>query len=146
MKEYTLLPAVRGLEVVNDDEKYFVSLKMFSLSAKTFDSLGVQIASMKRSSWWRLNYKIEAEDEIYTFESSALDGTLIATSANEKFITNGTTEFYELKGKKITELSKRKLPLGSLNLKIHNDNHVQAFMIVSCLFYKTVIEAPGYAI
>ena len=146
MIEYTLLPALKGLEVFNNDDKYFVALKLFSLSAKAYDSNGFQIASMKRASWWRLNYKIEAEDEIYTFTSSALDGTLIATTTNEKYITNGTTEFYELNGKRITELSREESPLGSLNLKIYTDRHVQAFIIVSCLFYKTVIEAPGYAI
>ncbi len=146
MKEYTLAPAVRGLKVFSDDESYFVALKMFSLSARTLDADGCQVASMKRISWWTLKYRIEAGDEVYSFASSALTGTLIATTSGERFVTNGTVDLYGANGKRVTELSRNKSPLGSLSLRIHSDRHIHAFILVSCLFYKTVINAPGYAV
>ncbi len=145
MNEYTLVPTLKGIEVFNNEEKYFVALKMFSLSATMFDSNGAQIASMKRSSWWRMNFKIEAENEIYNYTSSALNGTLVATNANQKYVTNGSTDFYELNGRRITELTRKKSPLGSLSLKININEHHQALINLSCMYYKTVIAAPGYA-
>ena len=146
MNEYTIVPTAKGFEVSGQEANYLVTMRMFSLSAKTVDNRGFQIASMKRSSWWKLNYQIEAENEIYTFSSSAFNDTLFAKNANEKYLSNGSTELYESNGIRITELSRNKSPLGSLSLRIHIQKHQQALILVSCLYYKTVIEAPGYAI
>ena len=146
MNEYTIIPIVKGFKVSSQESEYLVAMRMFSLSANIFDNRGFQIASMKRSSWWKLNYKIEAEKETYTFSSSTFNDTLFAKKANEKYLSNGSTELYELNGKRITELSRNKSPLGSLSLRIHIPKHQQALILVSCLYYKTVIEAPGYAI
>ena len=146
MNEYTIVPIVKGFKVSSQKSEYLVAMRMFSLSAKIFDNSGFQIASMKRTSWWKLNYKIEAEKEIYIFSSSAFNDTLFARNANEKYQSNGSTEMYESSGKRITELCKNKSPLGSLSLRVHIPKHQQALILISCLYYKTVIEAPGYAV
>ena len=106
-------------------------MRMFSLSAKTLDDRGIQVASMKRSSWWKLNYQIDLDKETYSFSSSAFNDTLFAINANEKYLSNGSTELYEANGTRITELSKNKSPLESVNLRIHIPKHQQAFILVS---------------
>ena len=146
MIEYTLVPAGKGFEASSQSDRYSIAMQWFSLAATALDERGNAVASMHRSSWWRLNYRIETKNERYAFSSSAFNDTLLAKNANTTYLSHGSIEFYDSNGNRVTELSRNQSPPGSLNLKIHVVDHQLALILVSCLYYKTVMAAPGHAV
>lgn len=141
-----MIPSPGVIRFCDEESELIVKLKLFSLSAIMTDQNESRVASMKRSSWWRLNFLIHADQETYKFCSGSFDNTLLAETAKDKYMSMGSTNLFDSKGIMIAELTRNEVPSGTLTLKIAVSNHHKAFMFASCLYYKTVLAVPGYAI
>lgn len=135
----------RGLEITNGDEKLIFRNKLFSLSSEITDENGDIIATLKRKGWWYLTFSLTTKDGEYELLGKWGEFQLISNESNEVFNTNSSIEFYNAKGIRVTEF-KRSNDFGSQYLlNINNTEHALAFIMASCIFYKTTMESSGIA-
>ena len=143
--EYVISRHLSGLKVKSESETYHFQNKLFSLSSALSDNSGKIIASLKRNSWLRMSFLLSTTTDQYIFHSKAFDSKLLCNSTKDEFYTHGSIEFYSSKGLQVTKLSKIKKSNMSYRLTIEIPEHEYAFIIASCIIYKTVIESSSFA-
>ena len=146
VKSYSMEPSGQSIRFRADHEEYVVRLKLFSLSATVMDATGSLVATMNRTSWWRLKFRIRGRHEQYLFSCSALDSALLVEGSGDKYTSMGSTGLFDAKAMPIAELSRDQSRPGALILDISISEHHEALMLVACLQYKTVLQAPGYGL
>jgi len=142
--EYLISRELRRLSVCGESDQYYFKNKLFSLSSSLTDQNENKVASLKRKSWWNLSFILVTPKGNYYFKNNALDSTLTCTSTNENFHTHGSANFHTMNGKPITKISRYKGDNLRYVLTIHNHEHKIAFIIASCIFYRTTLE-PAHA-
>ncbi|QEQ96925.1 hypothetical protein [Neptunomonas concharum] len=141
----TLAPILRGLEITNGEGKLIYKNKLFSLSSEIQDENGVVLATLKRKGWWHLTFSVITPDGEYELEGKWGDFKLTSYRTGELFITNSGVEFYTSHGIRVTEFQRAHMFGSRYSLTINNPGHALAFVMASCLLYKTNVESAGIA-
>lgn len=140
---FYLKPTLKGISVSDGNENYLYKSKLFSLSAVLEDEHGKVMASLKRSGWWHLSFKLWTEKESYKVEQKWGEVKVDSLSSEASFSTYMTIDFYGKYNKRVTNLSRAK-KLGLMyKLSIEETEHYLALLMASCMLYKSSIEGQG---
>jgi len=136
--EFNIKSKFRKTEITrkDDQQKYQFVTKLFTHNSLLADMDGFVLVSMKRKSWWNMDFKVTTQDGIYELNRHLGSRDLIHVESQTRLYDMGTSEFY-IKRNFASKVEIVKYD-REIELEIKETKHWQAILAATCLEYNFV--------
>ncbi len=129
--QFEIIQASKGLQVVSQHEEYYFLSKNFSHSSVLINHDKKTVGSLKRRSWWRMDFDVYADGKCYQLFQRVLTTKLCCQKTGISFCDLGGGDFFK-KNTRVTEIEDNN---RRLNLVIYDEEHHLALLLATCLAY-----------
>jgi len=137
---FEIEPTLSGSKVNGNGTEYLFTTKLFSHSSLLLDKNSNIVASLSRSSWWRMNFNVTAGDNTYVLKQKVSETELIFNKFRTRFYTASGLEFYN-KSTMVTRLKNSRLMSQKMIIEIKEKDHWLALLAATCLECSVVTQS-----
>ena len=83
----------KGVQVLGESNDFSFKSKLFSHSSVLLDKNKQAVATLRRSSWWRMDFDLKANDKNYEFKQRFGNSRIIAKESEIEFYTTSGHDF-----------------------------------------------------
>lgn len=134
--EFYIQSTFRGVRITDENNEYTFKSKIFSHHCSLSINNGDVIASLKRRSWWRMDFDLFVGDQSYQLKQRLISTKLLSKDTETCFATTSGHDFF-LDGKAVMNIEPDGLTVKKYKVKIHRHDHWQALLIATCLHLRT---------
>ena len=128
----------RGIHVRGEKHNYSFKSKLFSHSCVLLDENKLALATLRRSSLWRMNFDLNAGDKNYELKQRFTSSRIISKECNIEFYTTSGHDFF-INDTAVTLIKPKGLTVKKYTIEILKTEHYLALLAATCLELQTSI-------
>jgi len=125
-----------GVHVYNERHEYTFKSKLFSHSSMLLNKNKQAVATLRRSSWWRMNFNLATDDKNYEIRQRLTSSRLISKESDIEFYTTSGHDF-SIDGTAATLITPEGLTVKKYTIEILKTEHWLALLVATCLELQT---------
>ena len=125
-----------GVHVHGEGHEYTFKSKLLSHSSVLLNEHKHAIVTLRRSSWWRMNFNLTADDKNYEFKQRFTSSRMISKEFDIAFYTTSGHDFF-IDGAAATLITPEGLTVKKYTIEILKTEHWLALLAATCLELRT---------
>ena len=126
----------KGVHVHGEGHEYTFKSKLFSHSSVLLNEQKHAVVTLRRSSWWRMDFDLKANDKNYEFKQRFGNSRIIAKESEIEFYTTSGHDFF-IDGAAATLATPEGLTVKKYTIEILHTDHWLALLAATCLELQT---------
>jgi len=126
----------KGVQVLGESNDFSFKSKLFSHSSVLLDKNKQAVVTLRRSSWWRMDFDLKANDKNYEFKQRFGNSRILAKESEIEFYTTSGHDFF-IDGAAATLATPEGLTVKKYTIEILHTDHWLALLAATCLELQT---------